>query len=239
MKLLNKQTGGTFSPHPETDGPVKAVIVDVTPPKPVETKFGLKDMFKIVYETEVMDDENDRRWCVWSRGYTCSINEKSNFRKDLRKILGRDLTKTELEEGFDTEALVGKGVKLIVQHEESQDGEKVYAVVSFLTADKDKPLVASGTYTRVKDRDESGDAPAAPTKSKSQAAPAKSEDDWADVVVHVGRYKGTKVGDLSPEALTTLVEKWVPKAGIGVDDRGLVTALTAAQALIAGGGDDY
>lgn len=220
---------------------IKAVIVDVTPPKEVETKFGLKEQFRIVYETEMVDDENDRNWCIWSRPYTCSINEKSNFRKDLKKILGRDLTKTELEEGFDTEALVGKGVKIIVQHEDSQDGEKTYAVMSFLTADKDKPMKASGSYTRVKDReiDNLAGRDVTTTKKSAKPAPAKSEDAWAETIVHVGRYKGTKVGDLSPEALTTLVEKWVPKAGLGDEDRALVAALSAAQALIAGGGDDY
>jgi hypothetical protein len=41
------------------------------------------------------------------------LNEKSNIRKDLRKILGRELTKSE-REGFDPEVLVGMGVRLII-----------------------------------------------------------------------------------------------------------------------------
>ena len=118
MKLSEKK-GGDFTPHPETDGTVKGVLVDVTPLKTVPDKFHPgenKEVFRLVYETEVTDYEG-KRFCIWSRPYTPSLNPKANFRKDIKKILGRDLTQSELDE-FDTEGLVGLGVKLIVQHEQ-------------------------------------------------------------------------------------------------------------------------
>lgn len=226
MKLSEKKTGN-FTPHPECDDPIKAVIVDVTEPKERQTKFGLKDEFRIVYETEVMDEENDRRFCIWSLGYTPSLHEKAALRKDLKKILGRELTAAELEE-FDLECLIGHGVKLIVQHEHVDD--KTYANISFITADKDKTkLKPSGKYKRTKDRDDKqdDDTPEAPTEA------------WQDVVVHVGKYKGKKLGDVDETGVATLIEKWLPnaKAAKKQEDADLVKALTELESELAT--DDY
>jgi len=238
MKLSEKK-GGDFTPHPQTDAPVKAVIVDITPLKKRMTAFGEKEEFRLVYETEVMDEENDRRFCVWSRGYTCSLNEKAAIRKDLKKILGRDLTKAELEE-FDLEGMIGKGVKLIITHDEHDD--KVYANIGFLTADKDKPLKPSGKFVRAKDRDTAAPVEEEAPAPKKQKAPAPTS--WEDVVVHIGKHTGKKLGDVDPEAVTTLIEKWMPKAKAKptAEDTILINALEEVQALLATAespADDY
>jgi hypothetical protein len=115
MKLSEKRNSN-FTPHPETDGPIKAVLVDITELKTRQTQYGNKDEFRLVFETECEDEENDRRFCIWSRGYTPSLHEKAALRKDLKKMMGRELTKAELDE-FDLEGLIGHGVKLIIQHE--------------------------------------------------------------------------------------------------------------------------
>ena len=60
-------------------------------------------MFKIVFEVD-MERDDGSRFCVWSRNFTPTLNEKSNLRKFLRGWFGRDLTKQELED-FDTESL--------------------------------------------------------------------------------------------------------------------------------------
>jgi len=237
MKLSEKK-GGDFTPHPATDAPVKGVIVDITPLKKRMTAFGEKEEFRLVYETEVEDTENDRRFCVWSRGYTPSLNEKAAFRKDIKKILGRELTKAELEE-FDLEGLMGRGVKLIVQHEEKDD--KVYANIAFLGADKDKPLKPSGKFVRAKDRDNAPVEEEAPAPKKQKAAAPTS---WEDVVVHIGKHTGKKLGDVDPEAVTTLIEKWMPKAKSKptAEDTILINALEEVQALLATAespADDY
>ena len=57
MKLSEKRNSN-FTPHPATDEPIKAVLVDVTELKKRMTAFGEKDEFRLVFETECMDTEN-------------------------------------------------------------------------------------------------------------------------------------------------------------------------------------
>lgn len=239
MKLSEKK-GGDFHPHPETDGTVRGVIVDVTPLKKVQSQYGERDVFRLVFETEVTDDDG-KRFCVWSRGYTPSLNEKANFRKDLKRILGRDLTQTELDE-FDTEALVGRGVQLIVQHEEGQNGT-TYAVISFIGPDKAKEaLKPSGNYKRVKDREQK-DGAASGEGSSYRKAPAATEDEgrqpWQKVKVHVGKHAGVDLGDLQEDAVKALIDKWLPahkaNAKPKADDKRLAAALEEVMELIGAG----
>jgi hypothetical protein len=240
MKLSEKK-GGDFQPHPETDGTVKAVIVDVTPLKKVQSEYGEREVFRLVYESEVEDDDG-KRFCIWSRPYTPSLNEKANFRKDIKKILGRDLTKLECDE-FDTEALVGMGVKLIVQHEEGKDG-KTYSVISFIGPDKDKKtLAASGKYTRVVDRPEKAEASGG--SAGYRAAPKAEADegraDWQKTKVHVGKHSGVDLGDLDEDAVKLLIEKWLPvhekNAKPKADDKRLAAALKEVGELLGLGAE--
>jgi hypothetical protein len=228
MKLSEKKQSN-FSPHPETDGPIKAVLVDVTELKKRMTQYGEKDEFRLVFETECEDTENDRRFCIWSRGYTPSLNEKAALRKDLKKLMGRDLTSAELGE-FDLEALIGHGVKLIIEHETKDD--RTYANISFMSPDRDKTtLKASGKYTRIRDREVNGAGGDAEEKSE--------ESGWEAVVVHIGKYKGKLLGEVDEAGVATLIEKWLPKAKADgkADDAALIAALTELSALL--GGDDY
>jgi len=228
MKLSEKRNSN-FTPHPETDGPIKAVLVDVTELKKRMTQYGEKDEFRLVFETECEDEENDRRFCIWSRGYTPSLNEKAALRKDLKKMMGRDLTQLELDE-FDMESLIGHGVKLIIQHEHKDD--KTYANISFIAPDKDKALKPSGKYKRIRDRDT--DAPAEQTEAKAEAS------GWESVVVHVGKYKGKKLGEVDEVGVASLISNWLPKAKNNantIDDAALVAALTELDGIL--NGEDY
>ena len=228
MKLSEKRNSN-FTPHPETDGPIKAVLVDVTELKKRMTQYGEKDEFRLVFETECMDEENDRRFCIWSRGYTPSLNEKAALRKDLKKMMGRDLTQLELDE-FDMESLIGHGVKLIIQHEHKDD--RTYANISFIAPDKDKALKPSGKYKRIRDRDT--DAPAEQTEAKAEAS------GWESVVVHVGKYKGKKLGEVDEVGVASLISNWLPKAKNNantIDDAALVAALTELADIL--NGEDY
>jgi hypothetical protein len=227
MKLSEKRNSN-FTPHPETEGPIKAVLVDITELKKRVTQYGDKDEFRLVFETECEDEENDRRFCIWSRGYTPSLNEKAALRKDLKKMMGRDLTQLELDE-FDMESLIGHGVKLIIQHEHKDD--KTYANISFIAPDKDKALKPSGKYKRIRDRDT--DAPTEQTEAKAEAS------GWESVTVHVGKYKGKKLGEVDEAGVATLIDKWLPKAKADNkgDDAALVAALTELADIL--GGDDY
>jgi hypothetical protein len=229
MKLSEKKNSN-FTPHPETEGPIKAVLVDVTELKKRMTQYGEKDEFRLVFETEVMDEENDRRFCIWSRGYTPSLNEKAALRKDLKKLMGRDLTSNELNE-FDLEALIGHGVKLIIQHETKDD--RTYANISFMAPDRDKAtLKPSGKYTRIRDREIDG-ADGGNSEEKSE------EPSWESVEIHVGKYKGKKLGEVDEAGVATLIEKWLPKAKADgkAEDAALVAALTELADIL--GGDEY
>jgi len=227
MKLSEKKNSN-FTPHPETEGPIKAVLVDVTEPKKRMTQYGEKDEFRLVFETECEDEENDRRFCIWSRGYTPSLNEKAALRKDLKKMMGRELTALELDE-FDLEALIGHGVKLIIQHEHKDD--KTYANISFMAPDKDKALVASGKYIRQQDR--TSDGAAGQTEAKAE------EFGWESVIVHVGKYKGVKLGKVDEVGVGSLIDKWLPKAKADgkAEDADLINALTELAAILSG--DEY
>ena len=227
MKLSEKRNS-TFTPHPETDGPIKAVLVDITELKKRMTQHGEKDEFRLVFETECMDEENDRRFCIWSRGYTPSLNEKAALRKDLKKMMGRELTQAELDE-FDLEGLIGHGVKLIIQHEHKDD--KTYANISFMAPDKDKALKPSGKYIRQRDRsDRELDGQ---TEAKAEAS------GWESVIVHVGKYKGHKLGQVDEGGVAKLIEGWLPKAKADgkAEDAALIAALTELADIL--GGDDY
>jgi hypothetical protein len=227
MKLSEKKNSN-FTPHPETDGPIKAVLVDITDLKKRVTQYGEKDEFRLVFETEVMDEENDRRFCIWSRGYTPSLNEKAALRKDLKKLMGRELTAAELGE-FDLEALIGHGVKLIIQHETKDD--RTYANISFMAPDKDKALKPSGKYTRIRDREVEG--------GEGNSEAKAEEPSWEKVTVHIGKYKGKLLGEVDEAGVATLIEKWLPKAKADgkAEDAPLAAALTELSALL--GGDDY
>ena len=236
MKLSEKKQS-TFTPHPDSNGEyVKAVLVDITDLKKRVTQYGEKDEFRLVFETEVMDTENDRRFCIWSRGYTPSLNEKAALRKDLKRLMGRELTTAELSE-FDVESLIGFGVKLIIQHETKDD--RTYANISFMVPDKEKSLKPSGKYKRIKDREDKSD-------SYDRADSADSEDEaaepvasgWAAVVIHVGKHKGKTLGALvesDDAAVKLLMEKWLPqaKAAKNLEDAGMVAALEELAVIAA------
>jgi len=240
MKLSEKKGGGEFTPHPETEGTVKGVIVDITPLKLRTTQYGEREEFRIVYETEVVD-ENGRRFCMWSRGYSPSLHEKATFRKDLKNIMGRDLTQLERDE-FDTEGLIGTPVSLIIRHEQGQNGQ-TYSTISFLGPHKSgTPIVSSGTYKRVKDRDPAGapGAAAGGDQAGYRKAPAAKEDegrlDWQKVKVHVGAHAGVDLGDLAEDAVKALISKWLP-VGLALPkplkaDRDLIAALTEVKGYL-------
>ena len=230
MKLSEKKSSN-FTPHPDTDGsPIKAVIVDITELKKRQTAFGEKEVFRLVFETEAFDAENDRRFCIWSRGYTPSLNEKAALRKDLKKMMGRELTSAELNE-FDVESMIGFGVKMIVQHEHKDD--KTYANISFIAPDKEKALKPSGKYTRIKDREEKSDSYDRTDRADDGGTePAASG--WEAVVVHVGKHKGKKLADVDEAGVKILIEKWLPTAKVAknLEDAGLVAALDELAALL-------
>jgi hypothetical protein len=238
MKVSAKSES-KFTPHPPSDGYIRAVIVDVTEPKPMTTKFGTRDVFKIVYQTEMTRETDDgpKRWHVWSRPYTPSLHEKAALRKDIEKIIGR---KIQDDEELDLEDYIGHPVSLIIEHKE--DGDNVFAeIVAIRKYVGDSPLKSDGSFTRQKDRDQQGGDKG--TYRKAESAPAKKEEPagplpWKQVKVHIGAYKGHALGTIPKEGVVKLITNWVPVASQAekqsADDKRLLKALEeAAEAMDA------
>lgn len=252
MKLSEKKSGD-FTPHEE--GTFNAVCVDVTPCTLRQTQWGERNEFRLVFETDAPEREDGTRQCIWTRGFTPSLNPKSAFRKFLRSWRKRDITAAESEE-FDTESLIGKCAFLVITHSESEDGEKTYANIASILPPK-ADLAPSGTFIRKKDRlskDEeahgSDDAAAGERAGyRAAAAPSKKVEkgeavdatqagaDWMKVKVHVGSHKGIDLIDLDKESIEKLITNWIPicqkQAKQSADDKRLIAALKMAQKALA------
>ena len=144
--------GQEFTPAPEGFWPAVCVdVVDLGEVKSVwEGKEKIQHKVRIAWEiNQLMDD--GRRYIV-SRRYTASLHEKAQLRKDLDSWRGRQFTPEELRE-FDLERVLGAPCCVFVEHQDGQDG-KVWANVTKVVkvpAGQER-IVASGEYTRVKDR---------------------------------------------------------------------------------------
>lgn len=245
---LTKRSGGAFNPHEE--GTFRAVCVDVTPLVKQTSKFGESEVFRLVFETDAPAREDGSRQCVWSRGFTPSLNEKANFRKFLRQWFGRDLTAAE-EAEFDTEALLlGKSAQVVITHDHSDNGNTYANIVACTPYKGNDPLKSSGKFTRKKDREAKGEEanyrgaakPSEPVREAEPVDATQAGDDWATVKVHVGKFAGVEVRDLDPEAIERLNNNWVPNAGTTAADQRLVKALKRAQeelATAAASGEEF
>lgn len=228
----------SFEPCPEYTG--RAVCVDVTDLKPVNTEYGPKDVFRIVFEVDLQQTlkvdgkEEKRPWCVWSRGFTPNLGDKAALRKFLIGWFGRDLTEAEVTM-FETESLIGKPAFLVITH--TTKGDEVYANIASCTPDRSvTPLVPSGKFVRQKDRQKQsgigkpGDASYRRTETPAvSTAPEDPQASYLTTKVHVGRFKGTELRELAKDSVENLVRHWLPVVRQNpkptADDRRLMAAL--------------
>ena len=250
MKLRYKESGN-FTPCPEYTG--RAVCVDVTPPEVKQTDWGPKEQFRLVFEVDT-PREDGAPFAVWSRGFTTSLDEKSNFRKFIKQWFGRDLLAQELQE-FDTETLIGRPAFLVVTHSDGKNGE-TYANIAAITPHKDahgEPLPPSGKFTRKQDRDarpgEQGDSADSGASYRRAENPVNQDtgspagrDDWMTTEVHVGKHAGVQLGDLDTEAVEKLIENWLPSFDSNpkpkAADKRLAAALQQAKSALAGASEE-
>ena len=229
MKIGTKTK--SFDPHPEYEGP--AVCVDCTPPKIVQSEYGPREQFRLVFETQSLR-EDGKPHLVWSRGFTPSLHEKAALRTFLKQWLGRDLSAAEQAE-FDTELLVGKPCLVTIVHNTGGNGE-IYANIGLIRPDRGAiPLKPSGKYIRVKDREAKGNGDTSYQRAEQPQDSAASED-WRRVKVHVGKHAGIEICDLDRDAILKLVEHWLPEARLMPKplkaDRDLMGALEKATAQL-------
>jgi hypothetical protein len=237
MKLnKNNSGGGEFLSHPATDGLVRGVIVDVTEPEKKMTAYGEKDQFRVVIESEVLRPDGER-FHVWSKSFTPSLNEKAGFRKFLKAAFGRDVAETDADANGDLDVdglCIGHPVQMLIINEEANGN--TYANISAIVPDKSKdPLKPCGKYVRKKDRP-AKDGNAASYKKAATGGEESARENWQTVKVHVGKNAGVQLGDLDGDAVTKLLDNWLPKAEANpkptADDKRLIAALNEAKSLL-------
>jgi len=252
--IATKGDGGReFEPCPEFMG--RAVCVDVTPLKEYQTKFGPKNKFKLAFEIDLIDDSRKppQPWIVMSAPMTPSLNEKADLAKLLTSWFGRKLTDTETQT-LDLDTLIGRPAAIVIGHDEVEG--KVWANIKALLPHKQgDPLKPSGKWVRLQDRpakDGGGTGGNGGSGSSYRRAPGggggAGDAETADpskTKVHVGKNKGLELRELTEEAVTQLINLWLPGAKTAekqtADDKRLIKALDwykaefEARALAAAG----
>ena len=225
ITVSTKPSGGNFTPCPEYTG--RAVCVDITPLKAYETEYGIKQKFKIAFELDILDQSRNpvQPWVVMTAPMTASLHEKAGLTKFLKDWHGRALT-TEETVSLNLDNLIGRPATVVIVHEQSRDGTKTFANIKLIMPHKSgEPLKPSGLWVRLEDRPPREDDKVK-TVTPATAAPVK----LADVKVHVGKFKGVALSELTPDAVRGLAEHWLPKAkvapGKSPEDIGLIAAVT-------------
>ena len=126
-KKMTVKVGGNYEPIPM--GVYTVQIVDVNLINQMNPFKGITED-KLNYQMAVLDDlkmedgSSTRNRYLWIR---CSmvLSQKSWLLKLAKAVLGRELTKDEMD-NFDPEALVGKQVMAMVEQKPSKDGTAIF-----------------------------------------------------------------------------------------------------------------
>ena len=225
ITVSTKPSGGNFTPCPEYTG--RAVCVDITPLKAYETEYGIKQKFKIAFELDILDQSRNpvQPWVVMTAPMTASLHEKAGLTKFLKDWHGRALTAEETV-SLNLDNLIGRPATVVIVHEQSRDGTKTFSNIKLIMPHKSgEPLQPSGLWVRLEDRPPRDDDKVK-TVTPATAAPVKI----AEVKVHVGKFKGVALSELTPDAVRGLAEHWLPKAkvspGKSPEDIALIAAVT-------------
>ena len=232
ITVTSNKGGGNFEPCPEYTG--RAVCVDITPLRAYETEYGTKQKFKIAFELDMLDQSRNpvQPWVVMTAPMTASLHEKAGLTKFLKDWHGRALTAEETV-SLDLDSLIGRPATVVIVHEKSQDGTKTFANIKLIMAHKHgEPLKPSGLWVRLEDRPPRDDDKVT-IVTPATADPVR----LADIKVHVGKFKGTPLSELTSDAVRGLAEHWLPKAkvnsGKSPEDIMLIAAVTKRLEEIA------
>jgi hypothetical protein len=225
ITVSTKPSGGNFTPCPEYTG--RAVCVDITPLRAYETEYGIKQKFKIAFELDLIDQSRNpvQPWVVMTAPMTASLHEKAGLTKFLKDWHGRALTAEETV-SLNLDNLIGRPATVVIVHEQSRDGTKTFSNIKLIMPHKSgEPLQPSGLWVRLEDRPPRDDDKVK-TVTPATAAPVKI----AEVKVHVGKFKGVALSELTPDAVRGLAEHWLPKAKVSSgktpEDIALIAAVT-------------
>lgn len=209
ITVTSNKGGGNFEPCPEYTG--RAVCVDITPLKAYETQYGTKQKFKIAFELDLIDKSRNpvQPWVVMTAPMTPSLHEKAGLTRFLKDWFGRPLTAEETN-NLNLDSLIGRPATVVIVHEKSQDGTKTFANIKLIMAHKaGEPLKPSGLWVRLEDRPPKEDDKVT-IVTPANADPVK----LADIKVHVGKFRGTPLSELTSDAVRGLAEHWLPKAKV-------------------------
>jgi hypothetical protein len=207
ITVSTKQTGGTFTPCPEYTG--RAVCVDITPLKTYETEYGPKQKFKIAFELDMIDKTRTpvQPWVVMTAPMTASLHEKAGLTKFLKDWHGRALTAEETT-SLNLDSLIGRPATVVIVHELSKDGTKTFSNIKLIMPHKTgEALKPSGLWVRMENRPPKEDGQVN-TVTPATATPVAI----SPIKVHVGKFKGVPLSELTPDAVRGLAEHWLPKA---------------------------
>jgi len=195
--------------------------------KPSGGTYGTKQKFKIAFELDLIDQSRNpvQPWVVMTAPMTPSLHEKAGLTKFLKDWHGRALTPEETV-SLNLDSLIGKPATVVIVHEQSRDGTKTFSNIKLIMPHKSgEPLKPSGLWVRLEDRPPREDGQVK-TVVPATAAPVKI----ADIKVHVGKFRGVPLSELTPDAVRGLAEHWLPKAKVSSgktpDDIALIAAVT-------------
>ena len=142
-----------FDPHPE--GEHVGEIVDVIDQGLKESKFGAKEKFSIIVESETatMDDGRPFSLWIWT---TKSGSAKSKLTELRQKLLRRTLTPDERRSFDPAMEMVGRKVRYMVAHTLGDNGQTYANLVSWTPAEQGEAARA------VREQIDSSDAPPSP-----------------------------------------------------------------------------
>ena len=122
-----------FDPHPE--GEHVGEIVDVIDQGLRESKFGAREKFSIVIESETALQEDGRPFSLWV-WVTKSGSAKSKLTELRQKLLRRNLTAEERKSFDPIQEMVGRKVRYMVAHTLSENGQVYANLVSWSPIDQ-------------------------------------------------------------------------------------------------------
>ena len=227
ITVTSNKGGGNFEPCPEYTG--RAVCVDITPLKTYETQYGSKQKFKIAFEIDLIDKSRNpaQPWVVMTAPMTPSLHEKAGLTRFLKDWYGRALTPEDTN-SLDLDGLIGRPATVVIVHEKSQDGTKTFANIKLIMPHKvGEALKPSGLWVRLEDR---------PPKEEDKVkivrpdGSTNRQPNLGDTLVHVGKFKGVPLSELTSDAVRGLAEHWLPKAKVNSgktpEDIMLIAAVT-------------
>lgn len=149
MSLLIK--GGDSDRQLPKPGLHNAICCDAYDAGADDTPWGVKQKVALAFELDEIHPEFNNPHRVTKR-YTMSLHEKSNLSSDLESWFGRSISPEKRKEGIDLETLVGRPCQLVIVHNTDNQGRDWANISTIIPADPNKPIQLSGSYTRVKDR---------------------------------------------------------------------------------------